>query len=66
MNVLGFCQSVEALHDAVERKVAQRGGEIFRVKRDLKSGVHETLTMALALPLLWGVPPEHENLKYGE
>ncbi|KAL4513467.1 hypothetical protein Ndes2526B_g03526 [Nannochloris sp. 'desiccata'] len=65
MNVLGFCQSIEMLHDSVERKVAQRGGEIFRVQRELKSGIHETLTMTLALPLLWGVPPEHERLKSG-
>jgi hypothetical protein len=65
INVLGFCQSIEMLHDSVERKVAQRGGEIFRVQREVKSGVHETLTMTLALPLLWGVPPEHERLRNG-
>jgi hypothetical protein len=65
INVLGFCQSVEMLHDSVERKVAQRGGEVFRVERKLKSGVHETLTMTVALPLLFGVPPEHERLRSG-
>lgn len=65
MNVFGFCQSVEMLHDVVERRVAQRGGEVFKVKREVKGGVHETLTMTLALPLLWGVPPEHERLRNG-
>lgn len=65
MNVLGFCQSAEMLHDAVERSVARRGGEVFHVNREVKAGVHEALTMTLALPLLWGVPPEHERLKTG-
>jgi hypothetical protein len=65
MNVLGFCQSIEMLHDSVAQKTKSRGGEIFRVQRDLKHGVHETLNMTSALPFLWGVPPEHEKLRSG-
>jgi len=65
MNVVGFCQSIEILYERVEYTVARRGGEIMASKRELKSGIHEQLTVALALPLLWGVPPEHERLKSG-
>jgi hypothetical protein len=65
INVLGFCQSVDALAESVEHTVASRGGEIWSVKREVKSGVHECLTMALAVPLLWGVPPEAERLRSG-
>jgi hypothetical protein len=27
--------------------------------------VHEVLLMTVAIPLLWGVPPEYERLKAG-
>lgn len=30
-----------------------------------RSGVHEVLHMSLAIPLLFGVPPEYERLKRG-
>lgn len=53
------------LYETVERTVARRGGEVLTAERFFKSGVHECLTMALAVPLLWGVPPEHERLKSG-
>ena len=29
----------------------------------LCSGLHENLKMIVAIPLLWGVPPEHEALR---
>lgn len=29
------------------------------------SGVHECLRMTVAIPLLWGVPPEYDWLKSG-
>ena len=65
LNVSGFCQSVEILHDTVQRQTMRRGGEIFKVQRELKHGIHETLSIALALPMLWGCPPEHERLRVG-
>ena len=65
MNVLGFCQSVEMLYETVEYTVGRRGGEVLRARREVRSGVHEALTMVLAVPMLWGVPPEHERLKNG-
>ena len=30
----------------------------------LCSGLHETLHMTVAIPLLWGIPPRHETLRY--
>lgn len=30
----------------------------------LCSGLHETLYMTVAIPLLWGIPPRHESLRY--
>ena len=122
INLLGFCQSTEHLHEAVEAAVVRRGGEVFEAERHLsrwgvggwggwqgvgvgglvvrwgraagqrawcgraprahapppphptpphppppppphhRSGVHERLRMAVAIPLLWGVPPEYERL----
>ena len=29
----------------------------------LCSGLHETLYMTVAIPLLWGIPPRHETLR---
>lgn len=43
-----------------------RGGEVFvRERRVALSGVHEYLHMTVAIPLLFGVPPEYERLKKG-
>lgn len=28
------------------------------------SGLHESLHMTVAIPLLWGIPPRHETLRY--
>lgn len=65
MRTIGFCQSVEFLSETVEYTVTRRGGEVWKKEYELKSGVHESLTMTLALPALWGVPPAHESLMYG-
>ncbi|KAL4451737.1 hypothetical protein ABPG75_007399 [Micractinium tetrahymenae] len=65
LNLLGFCFSTEQLFERVEETVLRRGGEIFETRRQLKSGVHEVLHMSLAIPLLFGVPPEYERLKRG-
>lgn len=56
---------MEMLHERVEATVARRGGEVFRSRLELHGGTHESLSMRLALPLLWGVPPEHERLRSG-
>lgn len=29
------------------------------------SGLHESLHMTVAIPMLWGIPPRHETLRYG-
>lgn len=67
INVSGFCQSIDHLCESVEGAIYRRGGEIMAVSRDSGTGdgLCESLTMALALPLLWGVPPEYEKLRRG-
>lgn len=65
VNLAGFCFSTEQLYERVEDTVLARGGEVFETQRLLKSGVHEALVMTVAIPLLWGVPPEYERLKAG-
>lgn len=63
IKLLGFCHSLEYLHDKVEGTVIRRGGEIFAAERGVKSGVSEYLTMTIAMPLLFGIPPEYDHLK---
>lgn len=41
INILGFCQSIDVLNEAVEETVCRRGGEVLEQERKLKSGVHE-------------------------
>jgi hypothetical protein len=41
INILGFCQSVDVLNEALEETVMSRGGEVLEQERKLKSGVHE-------------------------
>lgn len=65
LNLLGFCFSTEQLFERVEDTVLRRGGEVFETRRQLKSGVHECLHMAVAIPYLFGVPPEYERLEAG-
>lgn len=65
LDLRGFCFSTERLFERVEDTVLARGGEVFETERLLKSGVHEALVMTVAIPLLWGVPPEYEHLKAG-
>ncbi len=61
--VLGFCASVDALLDGLEAGVAEGGGEVRAVRREPRPGLAERLSVRLALPLLFGVPPEHERLR---
>ncbi|XP_059646831.1 uncharacterized protein LOC132293387 isoform X2 [Cornus florida] len=60
--ILGFCRSIEMLSDAVEDTVLEHGGEIVAAEKASKGGLHEKLTMTVAVPLLWGVPPASETL----
>lgn len=41
INILGFCQSVDVLNEALEETVMSRGGEVLEQELKLKSGVHE-------------------------
>ncbi|XP_019056900.1 PREDICTED: uncharacterized protein LOC104805233 isoform X1 [Tarenaya hassleriana] len=60
--ILGFCRSIEMLSDVVEDTVLEHGGEIVASEKESKGGLHEKLTMTVAVPYLWGVPPASETL----
>ncbi|KAJ7976914.1 D-tagatose-1,6-bisphosphate aldolase subunit [Quillaja saponaria] len=60
--IFGFCRSIEMLSDVVEDTVLEHGGEVVAAKKASKGGLHEKLTMTVAVPLLWGVPPVSETL----
>ncbi|XP_030516744.1 uncharacterized protein LOC115730267 isoform X2 [Rhodamnia argentea] len=60
--ILGFCRSIEMLSDVVEDAVLEDGGEVVAAEKAIKGGLHEKLTMTVAVPLLWGVPPASERL----
>ncbi|KAH7445073.1 hypothetical protein KP509_02G105400 [Ceratopteris richardii] len=62
--VLGFCRSIEMLSDAVEDTVLEQGGEVMIAAKDSQGGLNEKLSMKVAVPLLWGVPPATESLNY--
>lgn len=60
--IIGFCRSIEMLSDVVEDTVLEHGGEVVSAEKATKGGLHEKLTMTVAVPLLWGVPPASERL----
>ncbi|EFH57737.1 hypothetical protein ARALYDRAFT_321394 [Arabidopsis lyrata subsp. lyrata] len=60
--IFGFCRSVEMLSDVVEDTVLEHGGEIVATETESTSGLQEKLTMTVAVPYLWGVPPAAERL----
>ncbi|XP_022144581.1 uncharacterized protein LOC111014232 isoform X1 [Momordica charantia] len=60
--IFGFCRSVEMLSDVVEDIVLEQGGEVVAAEKASKGGLQEKLTMTVAVPLLWGVPPASETL----
>uniref|UniRef100_A0A7N0TTV0 DUF7811 domain-containing protein n=1 Tax=Kalanchoe fedtschenkoi TaxID=63787 RepID=A0A7N0TTV0_KALFE len=60
--IFGFCRSIEMLSDVVEDTVLEHGGEVVAAQKATKGGLHEKLTMKVAVPLLWGVPPASETL----
>ncbi|KAF2289881.1 hypothetical protein GH714_039006 [Hevea brasiliensis] len=61
--IFGFCRSVEMLSDIVEDTVLEHGGEVVAAEKAIKGGLHEKLTMTVAVPYLWGVPPASETLR---
>lgn len=64
INIEGFCQSVDYLFESIEDSVQQQRGEILLEERVLKGGLHEILKLTVAVPFLWGVPPQLEMLSW--
>ncbi|ERN10499.1 uncharacterized protein LOC18438671 isoform X1 [Amborella trichopoda] len=60
--IFGFCRSIEMLSDVVEDAVIEHGGEVVTTEKASEGGLQEKLTMTVAVPLLWGVPPASESL----
>ncbi|XP_039002328.1 uncharacterized protein LOC120128766 isoform X1 [Hibiscus syriacus] len=60
--IIGFCRSIEMLSDVVEDIVLEHGGEVVTAEKAIKGGLHEKLTMTVAVPYLWGVPPASDTL----
>jgi len=60
--VFGYCPSALVLRDSVEGVVQDRGGEVLRREHTLK-GAHESLTMSVVVPFLFGIPPELDLLR---
>ncbi|BDA48733.1 hypothetical protein COCOBI_12-4150 [Coccomyxa sp. Obi] len=63
LHLLGFCRSVDNLSEVVEDAVLRRGGSVMLHHVETRSGIHEILKMTVAIPLLYGIPPEHEYLR---
>ncbi|KAM7526159.1 hypothetical protein LguiA_016061 [Lonicera macranthoides] len=60
--IIGFCRSIEMLSDVVEDTVLEHGGEVVAAEKGSRGGLHEKLSMTVAVPLLFGVPPASETL----
>ncbi|KAJ4777614.1 hypothetical protein LUZ62_061871 [Rhynchospora pubera] len=60
----GFCRSIEMLSDVVEDTVLEHGGEVVTAEKASSGGLQEKLKMIVAVPLLWGVPPASETLRF--
>ncbi|KAG9441902.1 hypothetical protein H6P81_017756 [Aristolochia fimbriata] len=60
----GFCRSIEMLSDVVEDTVLDHGGEVVAAAKACDGGLQEKLTMTVVVPLLWGVPPASETLRF--
>nr|XP_043610677.1 uncharacterized protein LOC122582362 isoform X2 [Erigeron canadensis] len=61
--IIGFCRSIEMLSDVVEDTVLEHGGEVVVAEKASKGGLNEKLSMTVAVPLLWGVPPASDSLQ---
>ncbi|KAG2446959.1 hypothetical protein HYH02_008113 [Chlamydomonas schloesseri] len=63
VSIEGFCQSVDYLFASVQDALeSELGGEVLMQERQLKSGLHEVLKLTVAVPLLFGVPPQLDVL----
>ncbi|KAI5064099.1 hypothetical protein GOP47_0020769 [Adiantum capillus-veneris] len=62
--VFGFCRSIEMLSEVVEDTVVEQGGEVVIAAKGTRGGLNEKLSMKVAVPLLWGVPPAVDSLNY--
>ncbi|KAH7690452.1 hypothetical protein IHE45_02G048300 [Dioscorea alata] len=62
--IFGFCRSIEMLSDVVEDIVLENGGEVVAAEKESKEGLQEKLNMTVAVPLLWGVPPASDTLRF--
>ncbi|KAG2498595.1 hypothetical protein HYH03_003346 [Edaphochlamys debaryana] len=63
VSIEGFCQSVDYLFASVQDALeGELGGEVLMQERQLKSGLHEVLKLTVAVPFLFGVPPQLEVL----
>lgn len=62
--IFGFCRSIEMLSDVVEDTVLEQGGEVVAAEKESKGGLHEKLRMTVAVPLLWGIPPAADRLRF--
>ncbi|MCO5611978.1 hypothetical protein L7F22_066238 [Adiantum nelumboides] len=62
--VFGFCRSVEMLSEVVEDIVIEQGGEVVIAAKGTRGGLNEKLSMKVAVPLLWGIPPATDSLNY--
>ncbi|KAL9683086.1 hypothetical protein QQ045_014901 [Rhodiola kirilowii] len=60
--IFGFCRSIDMLSDVVEDTVLEHGGEVGAAQKAYKGGLHEKLTMKVAVLLLWEHPPASETL----
>ncbi|KAL9239331.1 hypothetical protein vseg_013666 [Gypsophila vaccaria] len=60
--IIGFCRSIEMLSDVIEDTVLEHGGEVVAAEKASESGLQEKLSMTVAVPYLWGVPPASESL----
>ncbi|XP_021743876.1 uncharacterized protein LOC110710094 [Chenopodium quinoa] len=60
--IVSFCRSIEMLSDVVEDSVLEQGGEVVVAEKGTKGGLQEKLSMTVAVPLLWGVPPASDTL----
>ncbi|CAM8972360.1 unnamed protein product [Rhodiola kirilowii] len=60
--IFGFFRSIDMLSDVVEDTVLEHGGEVGAAQKATEGGLHEKLTMKVAVLLLWGLPPASETL----
>ncbi|XWS55869.1 hypothetical protein CRYUN_Cryun09bG0037000 [Craigia yunnanensis] len=60
--IIGFCLSIEIVSDVVEDTALEHGGEVVAAEKATKGGLHEKLSMRVAVTYLWGVPPASDTL----